>query len=404
MKQKRQIVMSRSSGVDRTPPPAEPVMPGGFSHQGPGQDSFCGEAAFQGKLLFERQRTDRSGLPFLLILIELDFLRKKSKGTDAGNLAGVENRLIAGILPLIRQTDMAGWFAYPDRIGVVYTLLCPEKQEENRDALLRRVKDLVAAVLPPEALKGVRISSHLYPTDFDGEKDSALKRCLYPGHGQSRRGRSAALGLKRMLDFAVSAAGLVLLSPALIVMALLVKTTSPGPVFFRQKRLGLQGTPFEFLKFRTMIADNDPSIHKQYVESLIGKNLPAQDGAAAEGGGPVYKLTDDPRVTRVGRFLRKTSLDEIPQFINVLKGEMSLIGPRPPIPYELEHYKPWHRRRIMEVKPGITGLWQVRGRSRCDFDEMVRLDLQYIREWSLWLDIKILLQTPWAMISGAGGY
>src|SRR6266704_7217606 len=116
----------------------------------------------------------------------------------------------------------------------------------------------------------------------------------------------------------------------------------------------------------------------------------------------VYKITEDPRVTRVGRFLRKTSLDELPQFLNVLRGEMSLVGPRPPIPYELEVYDIWHRRRVLEAKPGITGLWQVNGRSRLKFDDMVRLDLQYAKKWSLWLDIKILLQTPWAVLFGDG--
>jgi lipopolysaccharide/colanic/teichoic acid biosynthesis glycosyltransferase len=118
----------------------------------------------------------------------------------------------------------------------------------------------------------------------------------------------------------------------------------------------------------------------------------------------VYKITDDPRVTRVGRFLRKTSLDELPQFWNVLKGEMSLVGPRPPIPYELESYRTWHKRRILEVKPGITGLWQIYGRSRTTFDEMVRLDLRYARTWNLFLDLKILVQTPRAMFSGEGAY
>ena len=118
----------------------------------------------------------------------------------------------------------------------------------------------------------------------------------------------------------------------------------------------------------------------------------------------VYKLTNDPRVTRVGRFLRRTSLDELPQFINVLKGEMSLVGPRPPIPYEVDAYQTWHRGRILEAKPGITGLWQVNGRSRLAFDDMVRLDLRYARSWCLWLDIKILLQTPKAVVLGEGAY
>jgi lipopolysaccharide/colanic/teichoic acid biosynthesis glycosyltransferase len=128
---------------------------------------------------------------------------------------------------------------------------------------------------------------------------------------------------------------------------------------------------------------------------------PAREGPSQNA---VYKIQDDPRVTRVGKFLRKTSLDELPQLINVLKGEMSLVGPRPPIPYELEAYQIWHRRRVLEAQPGITGLWQVNGRSRIKFDDMVRLDLQYARTWSVWLDIKILWQTPRAVLFGAGAY
>jgi lipopolysaccharide/colanic/teichoic acid biosynthesis glycosyltransferase len=121
-------------------------------------------------------------------------------------------------------------------------------------------------------------------------------------------------------------------------------------------------------------------------------------------GEVVYKMTGDRRITPLGRFLRKTSLDEIPQFVNVLKGEMSLVGPRPPIPYECEVYELWHRNRVLAMKPGITGLWQVEGRSQRSFDEMVRLDLRYLGEWSIWLDLKIILKTPWVMVSGNGGY
>jgi lipopolysaccharide/colanic/teichoic acid biosynthesis glycosyltransferase len=150
-----------------------------------------------------------------------------------------------------------------------------------------------------------------------------------------------------------------------------------------------------------MYAKNDPAIHQEYVRQLIA------GGPGAEQNGrdsKVYKLTNDPRVTAVGKFLRRTSLDELPQLLNVLKGEMSLVGPRPPVPYEFDCYDIWHRRRLQTVKPGITGMWQVAGRSRVSFDEMVRLDLEYARSWSLWLDIKILLRTPRAVFSGEGAY
>jgi len=147
---------------------------------------------------------------------------------------------------------------------------------------------------------------------------------------------------------------------------------------------------------------NDASIHREYIKRFIAGE--ADSAQVDNNHNVVYKMPNDARVTRVGKFLRKTCLDELPQLINVPSGDMSLVGPRPPIPYELETYQIWHRRRVLEAKPGITGLWQVNGRSRLTFDEMVRLDLQYVRTWSLWLDIKILLQTPRAVLSGQGAY
>jgi lipopolysaccharide/colanic/teichoic acid biosynthesis glycosyltransferase len=202
--------------------------------------------------------------------------------------------------------------------------------------------------------------------------------------------------LKRGLDLVGAVAGLILFSPVLLLAAILVKTTSRGPVLFKQKRVGYRGEFFTFLKFRTMYHNCESRIHQEYVKGLIrGKNDAINNGTA---GQPVYKIKNDPRITPVGRFLRKTSLDELPQLWNVLVGEMSLVGPRPPIPYEVDEYQKWHRRRVLEVKPGITGLWQVSGRNKTTFDEMVRLDIQYARQWSLALDIKILLKTVKVML------
>jgi lipopolysaccharide/colanic/teichoic acid biosynthesis glycosyltransferase len=191
---------------------------------------------------------------------------------------------------------------------------------------------------------------------------------------------------------------LLLLSPVFALLAAAIKLTSKGPVFFRQQRVGQHGRPFQLLKLRSMYTGNDPKIHQEYVKKLIAAG--SQDKKQGRSG--VYKLTNDPRITRVGNLIRKTSLDEIPQFINVLKGEMSLVGPRPPIAYEIEAYDLWHRRRVLEAKPGITGLWQVNGRSRVTFDEMVRLDLQYASTWTPWMDVMILLRTPAAVVSGDG--
>ena len=203
---------------------------------------------------------------------------------------------------------------------------------------------------------------------------------------------------KRGLDMIGSLALLALLLPAYLAIAALVKLTSAGPVFFRQQRVGEMGRPFRMLKFRTMHVNADQAIHQQYVTQFINSGAPVRES----GTNGVFKIVNDPRVTPIGRVLRKTSLDELPQFWNVLRGDMSLVGPRPPLPYEVEQYKPWHYRRVLEAKPGITGLWQVTGRSRTSFDDMVRLDLRYARTCSIWTDMKILLATPRAVISGKG--
>jgi exopolysaccharide biosynthesis polyprenyl glycosylphosphotransferase len=194
--------------------------------------------------------------------------------------------------------------------------------------------------------------------------------------------------LKRAIDVVGSLALLGALSPVLAVCATAVRRSSPGPILFRQKRIGENGRAIVMLKFRTMYVDADQSVHQAYVKKLIAGEADARDSA----NGAVFKLVGDARVTPVGRWLRRLSLDELPQLINVLRGDMSLVGPRPPLPYEVEHYKPRALLRL-RAKPGITGLWQVSGRSRTTFEEMIDLDLQYIERWSIRLDLSILFRT-----------
>ncbi len=193
--------------------------------------------------------------------------------------------------------------------------------------------------------------------------------------------------IKTALDYAVAAGGLAVLSPFFIIIAVLIKSTSEGPVFFRQERSGLNGRKFNLLKFRTMVDG--------------AENMREQIYAANEMDGPVFKLKNDPRVTAVGRFLRKTSLDELPQLINILQGEMSLVGPRPPLPAEVKEYKPWQRRRL-SLKPGLTCIWQVSGRNNIDFETWMKMDLEYIDNWSLLLDLKLLLKTIPAVVLASG--
>jgi lipopolysaccharide/colanic/teichoic acid biosynthesis glycosyltransferase len=207
--------------------------------------------------------------------------------------------------------------------------------------------------------------------------------------------------IKRIFDFGVATVGLVLTMPFWALIALCIKLDSPGPVLFRQTRLGRKGKPFICYKFRTMIDHGDNAEHRAYMRQLIRGQAPKHYEPRTDTY--VYRLIDDQRITRFGRFLRTNSLDELPQLINVLKGDMSLVGPRPPVPYEVEIYQAWHLRRL-DALPGLTGLWQVRGRGLVSFDEMVRMDLDYITRQSFWLDLRILCLTPRAVImkKGAG--
>jgi lipopolysaccharide/colanic/teichoic acid biosynthesis glycosyltransferase len=200
---------------------------------------------------------------------------------------------------------------------------------------------------------------------------------------------------KRALDDLLALTALVLMAPVWALAALAVRLSSPGPVLYRQERVGLGGKTFTLLKLRTMTANCDQALHRAFVTSMI--RSPSLD-APVDG---MYKLTDDPRVTSVGRWLRKTSIDELPQLINVLRGEMSIVGPRPPLAYEVEAYAPWQLERL-SARPGITGAWQVGGRNRLSYVEMCRLDIEYIRHWSLRNDLRIVVRTPLALLRVGG--
>lgn len=213
---------------------------------------------------------------------------------------------------------------------------------------------------------------------------------------------------KRAVDITLACLLLLCLSPLLLLIAVLIKLDTPGPVFFVQERVGSRRRTvggrtvweigsFRMIKFRSMVCDADPALHEQYIHAYTSG---AAD-AVELSGSPIYKLVDDPRVTRVGRVLRRTSLDEVPQFFNVLRGEMSLVGPRPVPQYEFDDYQDWHKER-MAATPGVTGLWQVSGRCANPFDEQMRLDIAYVRNQSPWLDTVILLRTPLAVLSGRG--
>jgi len=203
---------------------------------------------------------------------------------------------------------------------------------------------------------------------------------------------------KRALDVFIVLLVLVIGLPIWLLIALLIKLSSAGPIFYRGTVIGRGGKPFRYYKFRTMVTGGDNTAHKQWLEQFV-----KQDAAFAEdaSGNKVFKVVDDPRITSVGRTLRKLSLDEVPQMLNVLTGDMSLVGPRPPVPYEYEHYDDWAKQRL-SVPPGITGLYQVTARSQVGFSGMVAIDLDYIRRRSFWLDVQIMLKTPVVMLLGKG--
>ena len=354
------------------------------------------EYLFKRMICIERKRTERSRKPFLLVLLDARRLLQTDH-TD-----NVLPDIVAALSTATRETDLNGWYEENSVLGIVFTELC-ETHKATPDSIRAKVTAALRSHLEAEQVKQILVSFHLFPENWDQQKpEGAMDAHLYPDLRQRDDSKGFPRLIKRMMDLAGSALALILLSPIFLAIYLAIKLTSKGPALFRQERVGQYGNNFTLLKFRTMNVSSDPGIHRDFVRRFISGQVDSE--ISERGENVVFKITEDPRITSVGRYLRKTSLDELPQFINVLKGEMSLVGPRPPIPYELENYDLWHKRRVLEAKPGITGLWQVSGRSKLSFDDMVRLDLRYARTWSLWLDFKILFQTIRAVLSGEGAY
>jgi lipopolysaccharide/colanic/teichoic acid biosynthesis glycosyltransferase len=352
---------------------------------------------FKQMIAIERKRTERTMVPFLLMLLEIP--NEEGQGENAKILDCILSALTASI----RDTDLIGWYNEQAIVGAIFTGLVGCDKQLVTESIVSRISSILRSELTAEQFEAVTVSCHFFPDDWDHDKPSRQSNpTLYPDLLNGNRRRRPLLVLKRAIDIVGSVVLLLLCSPAFLAIALAVKMSSKGPVFFRQRRVGQYGRCFTFLKFRSMYVNNDNSVHKEFIKRLIANE---SGGDSSNGNNKqVYKLTNDKRVTPIGRFLRRSSLDELPQFLNVLWGDMSLVGPRPPIPYELETYQMWHRRRLLDVKPGITGLWQVMGRSSVKFDEMVRLDLRYATSWNLWLDLRILILTPLAVIKGSGAF
>ena len=366
------------------PPSQSRVAPGEVLH----------EETFHRMISLERKRSERSQRPFVLLLID-------TGRTQPGDRQGrVLLDMLSALQGATRETDVTGWYTTNSVVGVMFTEIVLDNNAVL-STILSRVGAVLRGRLDTDQFSRIKFSFHVFPDDWDSQdQERPSNPTLYPDLEKRQESNRLGRATKRMIDVLGSLLLLAILSPVFFMIAAAIKLTSRGPVLFQQKRIGEHGTPFTFLKFRSMYMNNDSSEHKEYVRQLIAGQ--AEKKSANGNGTGVFKLTNDPRITPVGRMLRRSSLDELPQLINVLRGEMSLVGPRPPVPYEVEAYATWHRRRLLEAKPGITGLWQVYGRSRVEFDDMVRLDLRYARDCSPLLDLKILLQTPRAVMSGDG--
>lgn len=357
------------------------------------RSTILDEVNFKQVIIRERKRTERSGMAMALILIGLP---NRSGEQDMADGAVMANALSV----VTSEFDILGWCEPSSVIGLIVTEMDPADLTSRCDRLESEVRNAVAFHGDKELAQQVSIRVLVYPdpTTSNDEQVAPMDPLFYPELSGNRLAASNIRALKRSMDVVLSALLLILLLPLFALIAVLVKLSSPGPVFFKQTRVGHLMKPFTMYKFRTMYADADQGVHYHYVSWFITSS----DKTEVKDKGFFFKLTNDDRITPIGRLLRRTSLDELSQLWNVLIGDMSLVGPRPPLPYELQQYRPWHRRRLLEAMPGITGLWQVVGRSRTTFDEMVRLDLQYASTISLWSDIKILLATPAAVVTGKG--
>jgi|HubBroStandDraft_2_1064218.scaffolds.fasta_scaffold09773_2 lipopolysaccharide/colanic/teichoic acid biosynthesis glycosyltransferase len=351
------------------------------------------ENVFQSMLTLERRRAERSRKPFVLMLLDANL--------ESGDAEEILMQAVEVVVATKRETDLVGWYRQGAILGIIFTEVTLEGERPITETLRAKIETAFVKHLGRDRAARIAISTHLFPENWDKNSSGRVAdSALYPDLNRKVSRKRLPLVIKRVIDVVGSGALLLVLSPFLLLITALIKLTSKGPVIFEQERLGQFGVRFKCLKFRTMYTNNDPKIHQEYVQQFIAGKSGLDNSNGADK--PVYKIVKDPRVTLIGSFLRKTSLDELPQFWNVLRGDMSLVGPRPPVPYEFEVYDIWHRRRVLEIRPGVTGLWQVSGRNRMRFDEMVRLDLRYCQTWSIWLDLKILIATPRAVFNGGG--
>jgi lipopolysaccharide/colanic/teichoic acid biosynthesis glycosyltransferase len=337
------------------------------------EDVLSGQQ-FQAQLRREKRRSERSNAP-----LSIATFRVESADRD-----GIDNadRLLHLLSNSKRETDILGCLDH-DLVAIIL----PETGGQGLQHFIQKVADQVRDVCA--AIGSATYPDELFEALAAGRPNARELEPLFLDRAPGAVGRRNLF--KRCVDVTGAMTAILVFSPVMLVTALAIATTSRGPIIYRQVRLGQRGSPFVFYKFRSMHCSVDDTIHRAHVTKLI-EGEPSGGGAASPSNAWA-KIQDDPRVTRIGRFIRKTKIDELPQLVNVLKGDLSLVGPRPPLPYEVEKYRSWHLRRILDTKPGITGLWQVEGGGQTTFEDMVRLDLRYIHRCSFMLDIRILLKT-----------
>lgn len=343
------------------------------------------EPLFKELLQIEYKRSVRMDQRICIILISFD---ERFPCDTTENLPK-----ITGILQdSTRQTDIIGWYLTDRVIGILYTDFIGKRT----NFFVERLRHKFSSNAFGGALDILRINGFLFPDYLNSKplsKESTADQ-LFDEITSPLKKKQHSLLMKRTIDVVFALVGLVVFSPLIAVVASLIKLTSPGPVLFKQERIGFRGRKFIMYKFRSMKTGNDYSRHREFVTNFInGKNVGEKQGEKK-----IMKMVNDPRITTIGKFIRRTSLDELPQLINILIGTMSFVGPRPPISYEVDEYQSWHKRRIYEAKPGLTGIWQIYGRSITDFSNMVRMDINYIKKQSLILDLLLIFKTPLSLL------
>ena len=385
------------------------------------RDKIYSAEEFENILLRERTRCDRNEHGFSLVVFEVVENMKNGKTTGQLVKALLKRRF--------RMIDDVGWFRNQH-----ISVLLNNTDREGAEDFVKDIQNMI-----PSAARHVRCHIYVYPADWQnifygngnskerhlidnstkGDRRTSEKSAFSTRHAESVRVNVASPGSenqsdsygqpalelhqiygsglplwKRVMDIIVAALSLIVLSPLLLFISIMIKFVSYGPVFFKQERVGYLGKKFIMWKFRSMKVDCDTFSHQDHTSKLINSTKQIDENEKL----PMTKLDDHPHIIPFGKILRKLCIDELPQLIHVLYGKMSIVGPRPPIPYEVDEYLYWHNGRF-DVVPGITGLWQVSGKNQLTFDQMIRLDIQYSRQLSIWLDIKIILMTPFAIMS-----